>query len=121
MRAYARRYAAAVAAGQLALVFHFEAKRATTNRARVLEVIEAASTLLTGREVAERAGLDYKPALEALTFLHNEGRVAREGRTITARWGRRLPDTGHQGLEAFFRTLARTQNIGLPHSIHAGN
>lgn len=105
MGAYQRKYAAAIAAGQLSLTFHFEALRAKTNRDRVLEVINSADRLLTGHEVAERAGISYKQALDALTFLHNERRISREGRKFTSRWGRAVPDTGHRGLEGFFHAL----------------
>lgn len=105
MGAYARKYAAADAAGQLSLTFHFEALRAKTNRDRVLDVINEAERLLTGHEVAERAGISYKQALDALTFLNNERRVSREGRKFTSRWGRAVPDTGYAGLEGFFQTI----------------
>lgn len=105
MGAYQRKYAAAIAAGQLSLALHIEALRAKTNRDRVLEVINTAERLLTGHEVAERAGISYKQALDALTFLHNERRVSREGRKFTSRWGRAVPDTGHTGLECFFQTI----------------
>lgn len=105
MGAYQRRYAAAVAAGQLSLTFYFEAQRAKTNRDRVLEVLNSADRLLTGHEVAEHAGISYKQALDALTFLHNERKIARQGRKFTARWGRLVPDASHRGLEFFFRCI----------------
>ncbi|CAN7305980.1 hypothetical protein LJR296_001442 [Cupriavidus necator] len=105
MGAYQRRYAAAIAAGQLSLSFHFEALRAKTNRDKVLEVVNSAERLLTGQEVAQRAGISYKQALDALTFLHNERRIAREGRKFTSRWGRLVLDTGHTGLECFFHAI----------------
>lgn len=105
MGAYQRRYAAAIAAGQLSLSFHFEALRAKTNRDRVLEVVNSAERLLTGQEVAQRAGISYKQALDALTFLHNERRISREGRKFTSRWGRLVQDMGHAGLVGFFHAI----------------
>ncbi|MFC4340946.1 hypothetical protein [Cupriavidus numazuensis] len=105
MGAFQRRYAAAIAAGQLSLQFHFEALRAKTNRDKVLEVINAADRLLTGQEVAQRAGISYKQALDALTFLNNERRISREGRKFTSRWGRLVQDRGHAGLECFFHAI----------------
>ncbi|SDD30456.1 hypothetical protein SAMN05216345_107360 [Cupriavidus sp. YR651] len=103
--AYARKYAAADAAGQLSLTFHFEVLRAKTNRDRVLKVINEAERLLTGHEVAERAGISYKQALHALTFLNNERRVSREGRKFTSRWGRLVPITSHTALEDFLQFI----------------
>ena len=102
---YQRKYAAAIAAGQLSLTFHFEALRAKTNRDKVLEVVNTADHLLTGQEVAALAGISYKQALDALTFLHNERRVSREGRKFTSRWGRLVPETGYTGLEGFFQSI----------------
>lgn len=106
MGAFQRRYAAAIAAGQLSLQFFFEAQRAKTNRDKILEVVNSAERLLTGQEVAQRAGTSYKQALDALTFLHNERRISREGRKFTSRWGRLVPETGHAGLECFFQAIA---------------
>lgn len=105
MGAYARRYAAAVAAGQLGFAFHFEVERAKTHRGKVLEVLASADGLLTGQEVALRTGLSYKQALNALMVLHEERRISRAGRKFTARWGRVKANTGHDGLESFFRSL----------------
>ncbi|SCU73474.1 hypothetical protein CNECB9_1150018 [Cupriavidus necator] len=108
MGAYARRYAAAEAAGQMSFAFGFAARREQSHRARVLEVIEHADRFLTGNEVMQRAGISYKQTLNALCFLHNEGRVARDGRKFKARWGRAQQDAGHAGLEGFFRGLLHT-------------
>ena len=107
MGSYQRRYAAAVAAGQLSLALHIEERRARTNRQAVLEVLEAADRLLTGQEVAGRAGISYKQALDALTFLFNERRIARDGRKFTSRWGRLGPaDVGYVGLQGFFHAIS---------------
>lgn len=106
MGAYARRYAALEAAGQLA--FHFE-WRAQTHRDKVLAVLAEADTFLIGQEVARRAGLPYKAALDALTYLYNDAKIARSGRKFTARWGKmslQHADKGYRGLECFFRCVA---------------
>ncbi len=108
MGAYARRYAAAVAAGQLGFAFHFKEERGKTHRGKVLEVLADSDTFLTGREVAQRAGLSYKAALDALTYLYNDAKIARSGRKFTARWGcisLQMRETGHTGLEGFFRSI----------------
>lgn len=58
-----------------------------SNRAAVLAAIDAAQDWLTGHEVALMAGLQYKQTIDALTALHNEARIARQGRKFTAKWG----------------------------------
>lgn len=75
-------------------------------RARVLEVIEQAEVPLTGQQVAERAGLSYKTAVDALNALHNYEKVSRTGRKFTARWSRRQPrpDTTAQHLDCLYRS-----------------
>lgn len=58
----------------------------TTLRCRVLAVIEAAESDLTGAEIAQRAGLSYRQAVDALNALYNAGKIERTGRKFTARW-----------------------------------
>ncbi len=79
-----------------------------------MAVLAASDEFLIGQEVARRAGLPYKPALDALTYLYNDGKIARSGQKFTARWGKmsllhrdtgHTGHTGHTGLEGFFRTL----------------
>lgn len=103
MGVHAKRRAAWEAAGQLTLQLEV---RARTHRERILEVLAESNDFLVGQEVARRAGLAYKPALDALTYLYNDGKIARVGRKFTARWGRMAlvqRDTGYTNLEAFFR------------------
>lgn len=57
-----------------------------TLRCRVLAVIEAAESALTGAEIAQRAGLSYRQAVDALNALYNAGKIERIGRKFTARW-----------------------------------
>lgn len=57
-----------------------------TIRSRVLAVIEVASRPLTGKEVAQAAGIPYKPAIDALNKLYDYGKVRRTGAKFTARW-----------------------------------
>ncbi|HVI92103.1 MAG TPA: hypothetical protein VM659_27685 [Dongiaceae bacterium] len=106
MGVHAKRRAAWEAAGQLTLQLEV---RARTHRERILEVLAGSDDFLVGQEVARRAGLPYKPALDALTYLYNDGKIARQGRKFTARWGRMgllKRDVGFTGLEGFFRSLA---------------
>jgi hypothetical protein len=58
----------------------------TTLRCRVLAVIEEADSAITGAEIAQRAGLSYRQAVDALNALYNAGRIERIGRKFTARW-----------------------------------
>ncbi|WP_157128328.1 hypothetical protein [Cupriavidus sp. USMAA2-4] len=71
-------------------------------------MLAASDVFLTGQQVADRAGLPYKASLDALTYLYNDGKIARQGRKFTARWGRMAllrRDTGFRGIEDFFRAL----------------
>ncbi|OZB38532.1 MAG: hypothetical protein B7X50_10825 [Alishewanella sp. 34-51-39] len=58
---------------------------------RVLAVVEASPSPLTGRDIANACGLTYKQAIDALNALYNYGRVHRQGRKLTARWSRVQP------------------------------
>lgn len=57
-----------------------------TLRCRVLAVIQDADADLTGAEIAQRAGLSYRQAVDALNALYNAGKIERIGRKFTARW-----------------------------------
>lgn len=52
----------------------------------MLAVLEAATTPLSGKEVAELAGIPYKPTIDALGVLLYRGSVARTGAKFTAQW-----------------------------------
>lgn len=65
----------------------------TSYRQRVLDVIEAAHEPLTGRAVAQLAGITHLQACFALNALLNREQVERVGRKFTARWTRRTPPT----------------------------
>ena len=67
---------------------------------------------MTGREIAERAGLSYKQTIDALNALYNHSRVARNGRKFMARWvplppAELPPDSPFVMLELAFRALMR--------------
>ena len=62
-----------------------------TYRMRVLAVVEASPSPLTGRDIAHACGLTYKQAIDALNALYNYGKVQRHGRKFIARWSRVLP------------------------------
>jgi len=62
-----------------------------TYRMRVLAVVEASPSPLTGRYIANACGLTHKQAIDALNALYNYGRVHRQGRKRTARWSRVQP------------------------------
>jgi hypothetical protein len=82
----------------------------TTLRCRVLAVIDAAPSPLTGQEIALAAGLSYRQTIDALNALYNAGKIERVGRKSTARWQRVTPPKQHPLalLEAvFFRGFTR--------------
>jgi hypothetical protein len=82
----------------------------TTLRCRVLAVIEASPTQLTGKEIAKAAGASYRQTIDALNALYNAGKIERTGRKFTARWGRVQPQEQNPLalLEAvFFRGFRR--------------
>ena len=62
-----------------------------TYRMRVLAVVEASPSPLTGRDIATACGLTYKQAIDALNALYNYGRVHRHGRKFMARWSHVQP------------------------------
>ena len=55
-------------------------------------MIEATSRPLTGKEVAQAAGIPYKPTIDALNKLHDYGKVRRVGAKFTARWSVNKPE-----------------------------
>lgn len=55
-------------------------------RERVLKIVDASKVPLTGREIAARAGLQYKQTIDALDALYNHGRVHRHGKKLKTRW-----------------------------------
>lgn len=57
-----------------------------TYRMRVLAVVEASPSPLTGWDIANACGLTYKQTVDALNALFNHGKVQRNGRKFTARW-----------------------------------
>jgi len=63
-------------------------QQAQTYRMRVLTVIDASSTYLSGQQIAQLTGLTYRQTIDALNALNNMAKVARTGRKFTARWGR---------------------------------
>ena len=81
--------------------------RPPTLRCRVLAVIAEADTVLTGAEIAQRAGLPYRQVVFAINGLYNAGKIARQGRKFTARWcsvdAKPSPPPAFVLLEQFFR------------------
>lgn len=76
-----------------------QAQAVATYRARVLAVILAAPGPITGRDIAGRAGLEYRQVVDALQALHSLGRITRHGRKSTARWSMPAqPDPDHPAL-----------------------
>lgn len=67
-------------------------QQAQTYRMRVLAVIEASESCLTGQQLASLTGLTYRQTIDALNALNNMAKVARTGRKFTARWCR-VPET----------------------------
>lgn len=57
-----------------------------TIRGTILAALHGCAQPVGGREVADRADVPYKPAIDALNRLLDMGRVYRLGRTHTARW-----------------------------------
>lgn len=77
-----------------------------THRLRVLTVIQSTEGWITGQQVAQLAGLNYKQTIDALNYLFNTARIARTGRKFTARWGRLVtPDPTDDPLLALERAF----------------
>ena len=57
-----------------------------TVRARVLARLQQAPGAMTGQAIAQALGLPYKPVVDALVALNNQGKVWRIGRKFTAQW-----------------------------------
>lgn len=57
-------------------------------RTLVLTALAGADGWMSAREISEITGLGYKQTIDALSYLYNDGKVARTGRKFTARWGR---------------------------------
>lgn len=56
-------------------------------RSRALDAVNASPTWQSAQQVAKTTGMTYRQTIDALNALHNEARVARQGRKFTARWG----------------------------------
>ena len=56
-------------------------------RARIVAIVNASPGWMSARAIAREARLDYKQVIDALHMLNLAGRVARQGRKASARWG----------------------------------
>lgn len=76
-----------------------------TLRQRVLAAVQASDRPLTGQEVAQRTGVPYKPVVDALVVLNNQGKVWRLGRKFTAQWTAKPPahDRALRHLDSLFK------------------
>ena len=52
----------------------------------IVAVLSAQPAPLTAREIADRAGLAYKPTADALCRMFDAGNVVRIGRKFTSKW-----------------------------------
>lgn len=77
-------------------------------RQRVLLALKDAGKPISGRDASLRAGLPYKPTIDALTALNNQGKVWRIGRKLTAMWTAEQPraevERAATHLNALFRS-----------------
>jgi len=62
-----------------------------TIRLRVLEVLDCASSPMTGVQISNQSGLTYKQTIDALNALFNHGKIERNGRKYWARWEKAKP------------------------------
>lgn len=76
-------------------------------RARVLELVNDSPVKLTGREIAKRAGLEYKQTIDALNALHNHDKVQRIGKKFNTRWMRNESEKGIDATELLSRAFSR--------------
>lgn len=76
-------------------------------RATVLEVVNESPKWLTGHEVATLAKLTYRQTINALNELKNFDKVARKGRTFSARWGPLHLASPHPVLDTTLEQLFR--------------
>lgn len=81
------------------------AEQIQTLRSRVLAVLTKAPGSMTGHAIAQALGLPYKPVVDALVVLNNQGKVWRIGRKFTAQWTAHQPaqDRTHRHLDALFK------------------
>lgn len=56
-------------------------------RSRALTAVNASPTWLSAHQVSKTTGMTYRQTIDALNALHNDARVARQGRKFTAKWG----------------------------------
>ena len=77
----ARRY---VHPNQLSL---FTERMRVSLRLRALTAVNASSTWQSAQQIASATGMTYRQTIDALNALHNEAKVARQGRKFTAKWG----------------------------------
>lgn len=75
-------------------------------REKVIKVVEATNKLLTGREIAVRARLEYKQTIDALDALYNTGRVQRYGKKMLTKWGKVDPAEQSSSLEVVALSIA---------------
>lgn len=67
------------------------------NRAPILACVLASPKFQTAREISRATGIPYKATIDALCSLRNEGKVVRQGRKFTAKWGSpALQDKQHE-------------------------
>lgn len=87
------------------------AVQAQTYRMRVLAVVQASTTPLTGQQISDATGFTYKQTIDALNALNNAAKIARIGRKFTARWCRVTTtsptDNAAHALEQAFRGFFR--------------
>lgn len=77
-------------------------------RATVISTLQGCAEPLAGRAVADAAGLPYKVTIDALGWLHDNGRVVRFGRKYSSSWAlagtpAAVPRDGLRTLEAAWR------------------
>lgn len=89
----------------------FEILPRQTYRSLVLAVINDATEWRFACDIAKDAKLTYKQTIYALFALHNQGKIARKGRTFKASWGplalRPKPSDNFQQLTALFNFSVR--------------
>ncbi|RQS39753.1 hypothetical protein [Burkholderia sp. Bp8990] len=91
----------------------FDERMRVSLRLRALNAVNASPAWQSAQQIATATGMTYRQTIDALNALHNEAKVARQGRKFTAKWGSlRLvkPDPANaaaHALEDVFRGFQR--------------
>ena len=98
-----------------------ESREKKALRDRVYKILVASRVPLRGREISERAGLQYKQTIDALNALYNYGRVKRHGKKLLSKWSAATASDGFQDacrrLNRALDMMSRQSNCRRPNKL----